>query len=72
MKRTISPATFARLSRLAARTRGEGHTVELRTRSTGGPGYVEDFYLIRGNQIVSRLGETVAETEANLRAARRA
>lgn len=65
---SISPRTIAALSRLAARTRGEGHTVEQRARPADGCRVVDNFYLIRGGQIVSCLGATVTETRATLRA----
>lgn len=64
---SISPRTLATLSRLAAKTRGEGHTVELRARPADNGRTVDNFYLIRGGQIESRLGATVAETRATLR-----
>ncbi len=68
MSRTASPATLASLSTLAAKIRGEGHTVEQRTRFSDGGIMVDDYYLIRGGRIVSRIGATVAEARANLRA----
>ena len=64
---SISPRTLADLSRLAAKTRGEGHTVELRARPADGCRVVDDFYLIFEGQAVSRLGATVTETRATLR-----
>lgn len=64
---SISPRTLATLSRLATKTRGEGHTVELRPRPADGGRVVDNFYLVRGGQIISRLGATVTETRAALR-----